>query len=397
MTDPEAPRILTRDFGFLTVAHLLQGLGYASNLLLPLYLTHLMASREEIGLITGTAAVGGLVARPVIGWALDSWGRKPTLVCSTGIVVLGMALLYFVRDLGALIYLDRVLYGVGTAGLFTAYFTFAADIVPAARRTEGLALFGVSGLIPLVINPFTDQIGVQAHELRWFIPLIGVLVLLSLCFVLPLREPHVAPKGASIRLKEVVFALTKRRLWSVWVATVAFSSLVAVFFAFATVTAERRGLMNPSTLWLSYAGGAIVVRLLGARLPDRVGPANIIAPALGAYVLGALWVASAHSAGDFLAAGLCAGVGHGYCFPVLSAQVVSRVPDRLRGSGLAMFTALWALTGLIFPPLIGGFGDRHGDGAMFALTALVALGLTVLWALLEHLVAAPSRVKNAAL
>ena len=65
-----------------------------------------------------------------------------------------------------------------------------------------------------------------------------------------------------------------------WLATVVFAGLVGVFMAFATVTAQSRGVANPAWLWFTYAAGAIGVRLLGAWVPDRIGPANLIAPAV---------------------------------------------------------------------------------------------------------------------
>ena len=77
-----------------------------------------------------------------------------------------MALVGTLEAFGWAVYAIRLLLGVGTATLFTGYFTLAADIVPPSRRTEGLALFGISGLVPLVVNPFADQLGISGGELR---------------------------------------------------------------------------------------------------------------------------------------------------------------------------------------------------------------------------------------
>ena len=42
----------------------------------------------------------------------------------------------------------RIGHGIAAALLFSALFTYGTDVVPASRRTEGIALFGVSGLLP---------------------------------------------------------------------------------------------------------------------------------------------------------------------------------------------------------------------------------------------------------
>ena len=352
-------------------------------LLLPLYLTHLGASRAEIGAVMGSAAIGGLALRPLVGWALDRLGRRPTIFAGTLTTTLGMGLLWFVTDIGWMIYLVRVIVGIGTGALFTAYFTLAADIVPASRRTEGIALFGVTGLVPLIINPIAGEMGVHGAELRWFLPLMGLLVLSSLICIVPIDEPEREPPPDSAGIAEVLSTLSAKPLIPVWTATIIFSSLVAVAMAFAAVTAEARGLGRPALLWATYAGGAALVRVFGARLPDRLGPHNLVAPALASYALGMITLAAAFDDGTFLLGGLLCGFGHGYCFPVLTSQVVTRTPSHVRGGALALFTGLWDLTYLLIPPLLGAVGDAHGDASIFYLAALGAtVGLT-LWLTLE--------------
>jgi len=367
----------------LVAAHFLQALGFASMLLLPLYLQHLGASRTEIGLLMATAGLSGLLTRPLVGWALDRWGRRRTLVVGTLTMVAASGLVAMVDRMGAAIYLQRALFGVAEGVLFTGYFTFAADLVPRVRRTEGLALFGISGLLPLLVNPLSDRMGISAPELRWFLPAVGCFIALSLVPLLLLPERRVA-SGRPPPMREALTALRQRPLWSVWVATAAFSALVAVFMTFATVAAERRGVEHAASLWFTYAFGAVAVRALGARLPDRVGPANLIAPALGLYVAAMILTAEAQTFGDFLWAALLAGVGHGYCFPVLTSQVVSRSPETFRGSAMALFTALWGVSELVVSPAFGAVADHYDDGAMFHLAAALGIACLLLWLMLEH-------------
>ena len=168
-----------------------------------------------------------------------------------------------------------------------------------------------------------------------------------------------------------------------WLATGVFAALVGIFFSFATVSAEARGVSAPALLWLAYAGGAIGVRLIGSRLPDRLGPRNMVAPALGLYVLAMVTCAGAETQRSFVGAGLLAGLAHGYCFPVLLSQVVTRTAARWRGTALAGFTALWQLAEFVFPPRVGWVADTYGDPAMYHLAAAGSvLGLAA-WALCE--------------
>jgi MFS family permease len=377
--------LVTKNFSLLVVAHFLQALGYSSMLLLPLYLEHLRASRSEIGAVMATAAVTEVAIRPWVAWSLDRWGRKPTLIIGTLFLSSGMLMILGVHEIGALIYIARALVGLGIGALFSAYFTYAADLIPISRRTEGLALFGISGLLPLMINPFADRLSVAATDLRWFLPIVGLLILLSLVPLSLLPESRRREEAATERpMREAIGELVKPELWAPWLATVVFAGLVAVFMTFATVVAAARGVENAPVLWLTYALGAVMVRAFGARLPDRVGPANILAPALGLYIGAMLLAAHAGSLSDFLVAALLAGIGHGYCFPVLTSQVVSRSPDTFRGTALTLFTTLWALSELIITPALGAVADRFGDATMFHGAAIAGISSLAFWAVLEH-------------
>src|SRR5207237_1382643 len=50
------------------------------------------------------------------------------------------------------LYAVRALHGVCEASLFASLFAYAADVVPAERRIEGIALFGVSGMLPMSVS-----------------------------------------------------------------------------------------------------------------------------------------------------------------------------------------------------------------------------------------------------
>ncbi len=379
------PPLLTRPFLLLVCGHFLQALGFSSMLLLPLYLEHLGASRAEIGAIMAIASLGGLLVKPIVGWLLDTWGRRRTVLAGTAALVAAMLGLFFVRSLGPLIYLDRILFGVGAGTLFTGYFTWATDLIPPGRRTEGIALFGISGLLPLALNGFVNDVGLTAPDLRLLFAALGGVIALSALALLPVPETqHADDPAAPQGPRAVLRALGVRRLWPVWLATALFAGLVGVFMAFATVTAKARALPDPPAVWLSYSLGAVGVRLIGARLPDRLGPRNLVAPALAFYLLAFVTLAGATSQRALLLAGLLGGLGHGYCFPVVVSLVVARSHARWRGSAVAGFTAVWQLSELALPPLLGLVADAWSDAALYGVAVAGGAAGLAAWAALEH-------------
>jgi MFS family permease len=364
----------------LTAGQFLQSIGYATLPLLPLYLAWLGASRVEIGIATGIGSAGGLLVRPWVGVALDRYGRRPVLLLGAAMLSVAVASVAMVQQVGWFLYLDRILYGVGIGCLFTGYFAFLSDLIPAERRTEGIALFGVAGLLPLVVSPVSYRLGLSGQELRWVFPVAGALVLASAACVWAIREPaRPAVSGPPAGALDMGRALIQRSLWSVWLATMAFATMVAVYFSFSTVTATERGVESATDLWFAYAFGSVSVRLVGSRLPDLVGARNLVAPSTALYVVALLLAAGGQSWSDFMWSGLLAGLGHGYCFPVLMSQVIGRAQADRRGMALSVFTALWDVALLGMTPLFGWLSDAMDDATMFASCALCGCALLAGW------------------
>lgn len=368
-------RLFTRDFGLVVACNFFQGLASGSMLTVPLYLDHLGASRAEIGLIMASGAVGGLLARPAVGWSLETRGRKPTLVVGTVLLMVSMLLFGLVVELSGLVYAARIIAGISVGALFSGYLALASDIVPVSRRTEGIALYGVSGLLAFLVNPLIGELHLDPADLRFVFPVLGLPLLVSLLTLLAIHgDRGVSAPGERPTLRSLARAAAQPALWPVWWAAMSFSGLVALFGTFAAVAAESRGLERPSAIWALYSLGAILVRLFGARIPDAVGPTRLVPPALLLYAAAAVVLSAAETTSGFLWAGLLAGMSHGTAFPVLVSLVAARVSDRQRGSTLTAYTGIWELTALLGPPLFGLVADAYGD----ALTFRVAAGLTVL-------------------
>lgn len=386
------PPLFTRTFWTLLGGQFLQNLSFASLPLVPLLLLQLGASRTETGLIMAAGGVGAVLCRPLVGWALDAIGRRVVVYVSTLLTAAAMVWLAFIPSVGPALFLNRIVFGMAMGASATAWFTLAIDGMPLARRTEGIALFGLAGLLGLIVNPIAGELGLDGASIRSVFPWLGLVVALSLIAVVlasPDRQTRqleaIQRRDARPSVPDIWRALRAPGLWPVWWATLLFAALFSVFLFFGAVAAESRGVAHPTWFWFSYAGGAVAVRVLGARIPDRVGPRNVLAPALASYGIGlslGLW---AWTTTDFLVAGLFAGIGHGLFFPCAAALAIGRMPEALRGTALSAFSMLLELASLLAAPAFGLIADHHGDGWMFAAASVLCLTGLVGWALLEGL------------
>lgn len=382
---PAAEPLISRAFVLLVLGQLFQSLGYASLPLVPLYLDFIGASRTEIGAVMAIGSIGGLLLRPLTGSLLDTHGRRPVLLVGTVLLALGVGTVGLADEPGVFLYFNRLLFGVGVGALFTGYFAAASDIIPASRRTEGIAIFGIAGIVPLALNPVGKALATDVDALRWVFAVTGLAIGISIFFIARLDDTRrasdggaAAPRGALLR------ALRAPGLRPVWVATIAFATQLAAFFAFANVSATSRGILDAGLMWTVYAATAVSLRIVGSRIPEKLGPSNLMVPAIGAYAGALLLLASADSLTGYLLAGFFGGFGHGYAFPVITAQVIGRSAPAIRGRALAVFTGLWDVALLTASPLCGLVADRFDDATMFAASALAAVALLIVWATLEH-------------
>ena len=210
---PAEPPLLTGPFVALMYAPFLQGLGYASMVLLPVYLDFLGATRGQVGLFMAAGSVGGLLSRPGVGWALDRFRREHVLLVGTAILAIGVASIGWIDRLEPLLWVSRFLVGIGSGVRFTGDFTMAGDLIPVSRRTEGIALFGVSGLLPLAANALVGRIGIEPSALAGIYPIVATLLAGLVLFLIPLSEPPRDPSVPPVPLRETLRALGTRKLW----------------------------------------------------------------------------------------------------------------------------------------------------------------------------------------
>jgi len=371
--------LFTREFALVSLANFANGISFALFFHLSGYLADLGASKDTIGFIFGVAALAAIAMRPYLGKTMDSWGRRPVIIIG-GVVNLIFVLLYLtVSAIGPWIYIVRIGHGVAEAALFSALFTYGADVVPEERRTEGIALFGVSALLPIAIAGVLGDVVLSLGGFEELFRTAAFFALLTLLFSLPLPE-RMPKTDVDHQPRGFVSVMLNRTLLPLWWMIGWFSFVLTGYFVFIRNYVDDTGIGSVGMFFGVYATTAILVRIFFGKLPDRIGRKRVLFPMILALVVGFVVLATATSWIGVAVAGVLCGAGHGFAFPIFTAMVVDRAPTPDRGSAIAMFTSLFDVGLLVGGPILGAIIEMADYSAMFLFSgAALFVAAIVFW------------------
>lgn len=361
------------------MASFFEGLSWSLFIHLPGFLDDLGASEAQIGLIFGVAALAAVAVRPLVGQALDRFGRMPVIWVGN-VINVGSILLYLtVTMIGPWVYLVRIVHGIGLATLFSAFFTYGADVVPESRRTEGFALFGVSGLLPIAAAGVIGDVVLNRAGFRELFITAAVMAAVALLLSLGLRERRPEMREGTER-RGFFSVVVRPSLRPVWLMAGGMAFVLTAYFTFLRTFVDETGIGTVGLFFATYGIAAILLRVFLGWLPDRVGQKRVLYPSMGSLAAGFVLLAAATGNWHVAIAGVLCGVGHGFGFPILSGMVVSRAPDEDRGSAISFFTALFDLGVLVAGPVLGVIIGGFGYSTMFAFSAALLVAVTAAFA-----------------
>jgi MFS family permease len=342
-------------------------------ILFPLFIRQLGGSEFVIGLYAGLTGAAAVAARFPVGRLLDTQGRRRVLIASGCLHVVAWLGFLSIRTLGVWSAALVVVYGLAAGSLFAAYFTYASDIMPATRRSEGFAMFGVWGILPNGLGPLLGEFLIARTNAATYFVVAASFALLSVCLSSLLPETRHPARAQPDAAGPANAGFLGRELVLLLMATFIFGATMNSLFTFLAPFAYSRGRGSVGSFFMSYALAAVAVRVLSGRLPDRLGLRRVLAPALLLYTAGLLLVPHVEGAGTLIFAGVLCGAGHGYAFPILSALAVEEAPAAHRGRAVSWLTAMFDLGTTIANPILGAIAEWAGYTAMFTVSGVAML------------------------
>lgn len=401
-TDPSAPRerLLSRELLITCATAMFQLLGFASTMpLLSRFVEgDLGGGGLAVGITLGSFSVSAIALRPWLGSIGDTHGRRILILAGGLLVALGTATHVFASSVLVLV-LGRLVIGAGQAAFFVGSATLVVDLAPEERRGEATSYFSVaiylgSGLGPFAGELMLDRFGFDAAFLlgAGFAATSAAIALL-----LPKRVPQTSerPVRIDVPARGAPPALYRQAIppgLTMFLGLISFTA----FSGFLPLRAEEIGIDNIAVFFLVQAAVVIVIRLIGATLPDKLGPVRAGTFALGAGAVGMLFMGSASSMSALVMATALWAVGVSLLYPAMLIAAVDRVPDNERASAIGTFTLFFDLAGGLGGLMLGLAKASGGNQAPFFVAAATGLvGLIVVRTWVATSVAGTERARSA--
>lgn len=382
--------LATPAYRLVWVIGFFQGLGFFLLINVPGRFLELGLTEGSIGFVYAGAAFVGLTLRPLLGRTLDVVRRR-TVMRVAGVVnvvsVLGLAVANAV---------DPVLFGWfvlargSQIAVITATLTYVADTLPPPLRMRGIAVFGLSSLVPIAVSNLVGDPVIAVAGYEGAIAASGAMALVAA--LLAWWLPALPVLGERAR-RSFWAALAQPDLRLVWFITAVLSIGVESLFAFMRTFVEARPEAGTLGLFYGVYGMVAVVCRVAGGVQSSVGSRVLAAGGAASLGVGIAVLAFADGPVAFMTAAAFGGIAHGVVFPILSAEVVTRARTSERGSAIATFTSIFDLSVLGLVPVVGMAIDLTGYTTTFTLLGATIIGGALIYYFWDVRRAAPRGIR----
>ena len=272
---------------------------------LPIFSKELGASAVAIGGLFSAFTATTLVLRPLVGLALDRYGRKQFFLGALGIYAIAMLAFAFSDSLGGL-YLARIIQGAGSALLWSSLNTIVADMTGASERGRALGRVDEVTARGGLIGVFA---GIAALSLLpgngWRVAFLAFAGLTLYGLWLAWRNvpptqpaPQAVPEAAPQRSRQFFLLLV-----IVFLTGLSEALLAPIYLTYL----QDRYTTDPFTLGWAFFPAGLVMAFLAARLgafSDRFGRAPMLAMGMAGaglvslvlpWLPGLVWLAAGYT------------------------------------------------------------------------------------------------------
>ncbi len=373
---------------------------FAFYLLVPVFPLYLIekydASKSLVGVILSSYTIAALLIRPFAGFVLDMLYRRPLYLAAYVLFVLTFVGYPLAHNIGLFLFF-RILHRFTFGFVTTAGNSLFIDIMPPARRGEGLGYFGVANNLAMAVGPMT---GLMLHDVVSFDVIFYTAIatgLMGFVFATNIKSENLADKRNKQPVAFDRFFLFKglNAGFSLLLMGIPYGMAVT----YISLYGRQVGLTSGIGMFFSLmAVGLTFSRLFGGKMVDKGKVNAVINWGTLLCVIGFAMLTSLHLIDRpdtvlvlFYVLSLILGLGYGLLFPAYNTVFVNLAPNNRRATASSTYMTSWDI-GIGIGLVAGGWiADHLGGLQMSFLAGTIAVILSLLFYMR---IAGPHYLKN---
>lgn len=333
--------------------------------ILPAYLKSIGQAGTAAGLMIAIFAGAQLVMSPIAGKWADRFGRRIMIIAGLSCLALSMFVFYF-SDSISVLYLSRVIGGVGAALLIPAIFAYVADITTMDQRAKGNSFISAAMSLGIVIGP---GIGGFLAEFSLKMPLlisalVGLVAVIFSAFLLEESmesKSEVQDEKQQPMVNEIAQSFRKPYFIPLVITLVMSFGLMAYESVLGLFIDNEFGATPKDIAIMVTATGivSVVIQLFAVDwIVRRFGEAKVLNIFLGVAAVGFLLSIFAPSYNMFFIITMIIFLATSILRPVLTT-LISKMAGNEQGFAMGMNNSYMSIGNVLGPLLAGRLYDVH--------------------------------------
>ena len=327
--------------------------------ILPAYLLSIGEGGKAAGLMIAIFAGAQLIMSPIAGKWADQYGRRIMIIAGLSGLALSM-FVFYISDTVTVLYLSRVIGGVGAALLIPAIFAYVADITTMEQRAKGNSLISAAMSLGIVIGPgiggFLADFGLKMPLL--ISAIVGfAAVLFSAILLKESRDTEVELNAVNSEpmVKEIIQSFSKPFFVPLLITLVMSFGLMA-YESVLGLFVDNEFSASPRDIAILITSTGIVSTIIQLFAVDKVvrryGEPAVLTISLGVVAIGFLLSIFASTYVMFFVVTLIIFLSTSMLRPVLTT-LISKLAGNEQGFAMGMNNAYMSIGNVIGPLLAG--------------------------------------------
>lgn len=363
---------ITPAFLLLFIENLLFFTSQTSLNTLPAYLTSVGASKSFIGFFMNINPLMLVVSVVFFSRWMNKIPQKKQLLTGFVLQFIAMLLMFFFYQNLNLLLACRFIASIAFVAGFTVHTAVALALIPPDKRTGGLAVFGISGILANPIGSFIGELILKTgHPQYMFLVSAGIILLAAFCLFKLQTDSEEKSESAT-----TFWDILRRKEMSVLMITAfSFGGAWSVLNTFIPgLSLDRFHGVYLSTFLFAFSLIAIVSRAFYSGFVDKMPEKRLLLFSLTCIFISLIGTMLINRPWQFLIVGVIYGAAHAIIYPVLSAVFVNsgRKSDKIILSNT--FIACYTFGNVGITTILGFIGDSFGTLSIFiCMAAIIAL------------------------